>query len=181
MLGPPSNVTSTDAPIFDSATCVNLEAKIAMYFSALAGGGQRLAKWHLRSLERYAEECPHDREGLTEVGQLYFEKENYAKAIHYFGRALFVSPHDESIMEALSLALMNAERIDEAVNLYGVFLRSFPANTKSVIRYYKDLGQDSIVRRVLDQLSPDYLPERKNAHMNAVVNNQGLVAVNHKK
>ena len=166
---------------FDSAACAEIESRIGMYLSVLAGGGQALSKWHLRSLERYVENCPHDLDGLTEVAQLHFEIGNFDKASYYFSRALIICPHNETVIEALCISLMKSGRVDEGINLYGVFLRNFPGNIKSVLGYYQDLGQNHVIQSLMAKISPDFLPERIAAHMNVIVNNEGLASENRKK
>lgn len=70
------------------------------------------------ALERQLEAEPNDSAAALQLGNLYFDLQNWQGAVHAYGRYLELAPGDPDVLSDLGVSLQRLGRADEALAMF---------------------------------------------------------------
>jgi tetratricopeptide (TPR) repeat protein len=80
----------------------------------------------LSSYRHVLELAPNDLEGLRGVGNVYYDFEEYAKAIEYYQKYLALNPEDQRVRTDLGTMYLYTNDVDRAISEYQAVLAKNP-------------------------------------------------------
>jgi tetratricopeptide (TPR) repeat protein len=150
-----------------------------------AGGSSApaLDSARVKALESVAQQNPKDAQPRIEIGNLYFDAEQYPEAIGWYEQALSLSPANPNVSTDLGVAYYYTNQPDRALAQFDRSLKVDPKHTKTllnlgIVRAFgkQDLAGASEAFRQVVALAPDSpegqaarkaLDGLKNAHPDA--------------
>jgi cytochrome c-type biogenesis protein CcmH/NrfG len=87
----------------------------------------------VQALRTVAEQNPADSKTRVELGNLYFDAEQYADAIGWYEAALKISPKDPNVSTDLGVALYYTNQPDRAIKQFEHSLSIDPTHTKTLL------------------------------------------------
>lgn len=115
---PPSDVASASAP------------------PAAANAAQQPASLdpnRIRDLRAVADQNPKDPAPRIQLGNLYFDAEQYSDAIGWYESALTLNPKDPNVSTDLGVAYYYTNQPDRAITQFELSLSSDPKHTKTLL------------------------------------------------
>lgn len=131
---------------------------------APAGGGAPvvLDQNRVQSLRALAEQDPKNPQPRVDLGNTYFDAEQYAEAIQWYEAALALNPNDPNVSTDLGVAYYYTNQPARAVAQFEHSLSVDPAHTKTMLNMgiVKAFGQQDLEGAVaawerVVQLAPD--------------------------
>lgn len=104
---------------------------------AADGGGTpaagRLDPAHVQELRTQAEQNPKDPAPRVQLGNLFFDAEQYTDAITWYESALALKPDDPDVSTDLGVAYYYTNQPDRAIAQFELSLKSNPKHTKTLL------------------------------------------------
>ncbi len=87
----------------------------------------------VRALQAAIDKNPRDAASLTQLGNVYFDAEQYANAIDAYQRSLKINPNDPDTSTDLGVSYFYNNRTDEALTQFEHSLKVDPNHTKTLL------------------------------------------------
>lgn len=140
----PAQAASTPAPAGDGGTPVVLDQN------------------RVQSLRALAEQDPTNPQPRVDLGNTYFDAEQYAEAVQWYEAALALNPNDANVSTDLGVAYYYTNQPARAVAQFEHSLAVDPAHTKTMLNMgiVKAFGQQDLAGAIaaweqVVQLAPD--------------------------
>jgi cytochrome c-type biogenesis protein CcmH/NrfG len=119
---------------------------------APAAGGQPvvLDQNRVQALRSVAEQDPASAQPRVDLGNMYFDAEQYTEAIRWYEEALAINPSDPNVSTDLGVAYYYTNQPDRAVAQFEHSLEVDPAHTKTMLNMgiVKAFGQQDLAGAV---------------------------------
>lgn len=103
---------------------------------AAAGGGSQpapLDENRVQTLRNAAEQNPKDAASRVQLGNAYFDAEQYTEAITWYESALALNPSDPNVSTDLGVAYYYTNQPDRALKQFEQSLKADPRHTKTLL------------------------------------------------
>jgi tetratricopeptide (TPR) repeat protein len=87
----------------------------------------------VKALEAAASQNPKDIQVRTQLGNLYFDAEQYPQSISWYEQALKLNPHDANVSTDLGVAYYYTNQPDRALSQFDQSLKIDPKHVKTLL------------------------------------------------
>lgn len=116
----------------------------------------------VKALEAVAAQNPNDAQPRVQLGNAFFDAEQYALAISWYEQAIALNPRDTNVSTDLGVAYYYTNQVDRALAQFDNSLKSDPNHTKTLLNVgivkafgKQDFAGAAAAWELVAKLSPD--------------------------